>query len=224
MTSSSHVGALFQEFKMPITEQKTFQRQVAYKVNISDILNCNFIKDELSAGYIKVNGVNVSRVNIIATVVYKPEETNFNAIVVDDGTGRISLRSFENNDVFSKIDVGDTSLIIGKIREYTNEKYVVPEIVKKINNFEWLNVRKLELVGKTVADNAKITDSVVEEIAVGSNEEVYSLIKSLDTGDGISIEEVIKKSSNKEAEKVINRLLENGDVFEIKPGKLKVLE
>ena len=224
MTFLSHAGATFQEFKMPIIEQKTFQRQVAYKVNVSDILNCNFIKDEFSAGYVKVNNMNVSRINIIATVVYKPEETNFNAIVVDDGTGRISLRSFENNNVFSKIDVGDTSLVIGKIREFNNEKYIMPEIIKKINNFEWLNVRKLELIGKNIVDNIKTTDNVVEEVTIGINEDIYSLIKKLDNGDGVSVDDVVKASNKNEAEHIINKLLENGDIFEIKPGKLKVLE
>ena len=29
---------------------------------------------------------------------------------------------------------------------------------------------------------------------------------------------------NDKAESIINKLLENGDIFEIKPGKLKVLE
>src|SRR3989338_595545 len=132
---------------MPELEEKTFQkRQVAYKAKILDIASCNFTKDELSAGYIKLRGVNVSRVNIIATVVYKYEQTlGYNIAVIDDGTGRIPLRIFDNNSTFSKMDIGDAILVIGKIREFNNEKYVVPEILKKINSVGWINVRKLEL-------------------------------------------------------------------------------
>ena len=52
----------------------------------------------------------------------------------------------------------------------------------------------------------------------------YSLIKKLDKGEGVTFEDVIKNSATSKAETIITKLLENGDVFEIKPGKLKVLE
>ena len=90
-------------------------------------------------------GLKVSRVNIIAAMIYKSEDFNYSSAVIDDGTGRIQLRSFENNAYFSKIDVGDIVLIIGKIREFNNEKYIVPEILKRINNAKWVDVRRLEL-------------------------------------------------------------------------------
>ena len=50
------------------------------------------------------------------------------------------------------------------------------------------------------------------------------MIKKLDEGDGVLIDDVIKSSKIGDAEEIINRLLENGDIFEIKPGKLKILE
>src|SRR3989344_7402622 len=138
---------------MPDLEQKTFQRQVAYKVKISDILNGNFVKEEFSAGYVKLSGKNVSRVNIIATVVYKAEQSSTASAVIDDSTGKVLLRSFENNDIFSKVDIGDVVLVIGKIREFNNERYVVPEILKKVSNTEWMNVRKLEVKDVKAFDN-----------------------------------------------------------------------
>ena len=214
---------------MPITEQKSFQRQVAYKVNISDLLNGVITKDDVSAGFVKINGLNVSRANIIATVVYKSDDSSYASALIDDGTGKISLRSFENNGIFSKIDVGDAVLVIGKIREFNNEKYIIPEILKKINDVEWMNLRKLELKSnKMVGSDLKILKAgnnvLTEENNFGINEEIFSLIRKLDNGDGVSVEDVIKNSKNDKAESIINKLLENGDIFEIKPGKLKVLE
>lgn len=211
---------------MPELEQKAFQRQTAYKVRISDLLNQNYMKGELSAGYIKLNGVNISRVNVIATVVYKPESSSFSTAVIDDGTGRIPLRSFENNGIFSKIEVSDAVLVVGKIREFNGEKYILPEILKKINNFGWLNVRKLELASENAVENIKAIGNVAIEDSDNKelNEEIYSLIKKLDSGDGATIDDVIKNSNNSEAENVVNKLLNRGDIFEIRPGKLKVLE
>src|SRR3989338_9481970 len=100
---------------MPELEQKAFQkRQVAYKIRVSDILNGNLEKEEFS-GNIRLSNTNISRVNIIATVIYKSEEFNYSSAVVDDGTGKIQLRSFGNNAYFSKADVGDAVLVIGNI-------------------------------------------------------------------------------------------------------------
>src|SRR3990167_4730056 len=117
-------------------EKTPFQkRQVAYKVRIDDINNSVFSKDDSLAGYIRLNGLAVSRANMIAFVVYKNESgSNFESIMVDDGSGKISLRSFENKVIFSPLEVGDVVNIIGKIREYNNEKYIIVESVKKLNN------------------------------------------------------------------------------------------
>src|SRR3989344_4182018 len=132
-------------------ESQKFQRQIAYKLRIADILEGQFTKDDISAGYIKLNGINISRVNVISTLVYKQEQAgNYSSAVIDDGTGKISLRSFEP-DAFSKVDVGDILLVVGRIREFNNEKYVIPEITRKLESIEWLNLRRLELKNFEVA-------------------------------------------------------------------------
>lgn len=212
-------------------EQKAFQkRQVAHKISVSDILNAVFAKDELSAGYIRLRDVNISRVNVIATVVDKSErDSNFSSAMIDDGTGKILLRSFENTGLFSKADVGDFVLVIGRIREFSGERYVMPEIFKKIDDLGWVSARKMELEKAGAADNnPKIPEQKKNGLAEESNlsvyDEVFSLIRKLDNGDGVSVEEVVSNSKSGEAEGIVNRLLENGDIFEIKPGKLKVLE
>ena len=196
-----------------MAETKSYHRQVACKARVCDIVR------------MKLDESNISRVNIIATVVHKPEgSSNYGDAVIDDGTGRISLRSFENKDYLSNVEVGDAALVIGKIREFNDERYIVPEILKKMGNLGWMNVRNIEL-GKTetVTAEAKADSKEVDEGAEAHGE-VYSTIKSLDSGDGASIEEVIKKCATPGAESEINELLKRGNVFEIRPGRIKVLE
>lgn len=212
---------------MPEAEQKSFQkRQVAFKVWISDILNSGFMKDETSAGYIKINEVVISRVNLIATVVYKADqEQNLGGVMIDDGTGKILLKSFENFAPFSKVDVGDMVLAVGRIREFSSEKYIMPEILKKLNDANWMAVRKLELKDRVLVEQKEEKIDDTDKIpAVNAGEQIYTLIKKFDTGDGADIDEIIKNSNLNDAESIINRLLENGDIFEIKPGRVKVLE
>lgn len=203
-----------------------FKRQVAYKIRILDILNSNFSKDENSAGQILLSDFTVSRVNLIATLVYKSDEGAYATAIIDDGTGKISLKSFEGKNAFLRIDVGDIVLCIGKIREFNGERYIYPEILKKLDNIEWLTLRKLEL------KNFPSAIKKMDENKEGANEmgqpnifrQIFGLVKDLDKGDGVPIEEVIKNSQNSDAEIIINKLLENGDVFEVRPGRLKVLE
>lgn len=195
---------------MPELPQGSFQkRQIAHKLRISDILGeCD-----------------VSRVNIIATLVYKSESPNYSSAIVDDGTGKILVSSFENSDKFAKTDVGDAVLVIGKIRKFNSERYIMPEIFKKINNIGWVDVRKFELENTSFSSNSKIVDSAsIAEVPANANEEVYLLIKNLDKGDGAPIDDVVNNSNSAEAEAIINKLLEKGDVFEVNPGRLKILE
>lgn len=210
-----------------LQQERQFQkRDVAYKVRISDILNGSLIKEGLSAGYIKLDGANASRVSIIATLVYKIEQAQgYAGAVIDDGTGRLSVRSFENLEVFSKVDVGDAVLVVCRIREFNNEKYASLEILKKIRDVGWLNLRKLELEKKKgTKDDSIKQDNPSNEEVIGASEEVYLLIKKMDAGNGVPVGDVIKSSGRDDAESIVNSLLVSGDVFEISPGRVKVLE
>jgi len=221
---------------MPELEQKSQRRQVAVKVNVKDIVNGKYVKEEgWLPNYIETDdGRKVSRVNLIGAIVFKSDDENFNYknLIIDDGSGKISIRSFDKNNL-SEIDVGDVILIIGRPREFNNEKYLIPEIVKKIPDVNWIKVRRLEL--SRFEDNKKpetienVQSKVkYEEIKVendeSTNDIVINLIKKLDKGGGILIDDVIINSDSENAEKIINNLLENGDIFEVKPGIIKILE
>lgn len=219
-------------------EQKNnIQRQVAYKTRIKDIINGRYVKEDgWTPNYIITpNNKQISRANIIGVVVSKPVENgaNYNSIVIDDGSGKISARVFDNNRIFDNIEIGDVALLIGRPREYGQEKYVMPEIVKKIENKEWIEVRKLELKKlelREMKDKPEIKsedpilgETIVEyvkEEKIGGVEKVYNLIKSMDNGSGVDYQEIVEKTK---AEKEIKMLLKEGEIYEIKPGRLRVL-
>jgi len=214
---------------MPETEIRFQKRQVAHKVGICDVLKGDFIKDELSAGYIKLNDSMVSRVNVIAVIVDKSEAAGNSSVIIDDGTGRILLKSFDGASLFSGLDVGDVVLTVGRIREFNSERYIVPELLKKTGNTLWMAARKLELEKRgylmEAGKDANAADRNIDvSIDLPASDEIYSLIKDLDNGEGVSFDEIIGKFKGSEAENAINKLLENGNIFEIRPGRLKVLE
>ncbi|MEM3154674.1 MAG: hypothetical protein QW165_03875 [Candidatus Woesearchaeota archaeon] len=121
-----------------------------------------------------------------------------NELVVDDGTGSILVRSFDTPTAAS---IGDPILVIGRPRVYNNQQYLLGEIIKKIDP-AWLELRKR-------------TSKPVQH-------DILSIVRSLDTGDGADYNAVLARIGNNE-EKIVH-LLAIGELFETRPGKLKVLE
>jgi len=206
------------------------KRQIAYKARIKDLLDGVYVKEdgEWTPNYIGINEKKISRVNIIGTVVLKEDGQNYQNIILDDGSGKISVRSFGKDNFFRENDIGDVVLLIGRPRQFGSEKYIVPEILKKIENKKWIDVRKLEL-GREIRNpkeirNEEIKDVEIEHIEESPSNRILQLVREFDSGSGADIEEIILKSDIKEAEKIIKNLLEDGEIFEVKSGKLKVLE
>ena len=65
---------------------------------------------------------------------------------------------------------------------------------------------------------------MTENKKIRSTEKIVTLIKELDNGAGADMQELVNKCDTEEAEKIIKTMLEQGEIFEIKPGKLKILE
>jgi len=199
------------------------KRETAIICTIKDLLSGSFVKTEgLTPSYFSTDRGNISRANIIGVIVNRDAE----GFVVDDGTGRLLLRSFDQQPSISDEDIGALVMIIGRPRIFNEQKYIVPEIIKRIDH-KWGEFRKAYL------EIHKI-DHVLfkKEVRIPINEEsptinpyqkIIDFIKDLDAGNGADINDVMKRSGLPAAEELIRKLIEEGEVFEIRPGKLKLL-
>ncbi len=215
-----------------MAEGETSKRQVAHKVRIADILNNRYVKEDgWLPNYISVGDKKVSRANILGVIVSKDAQEGSQTpnFMLDDGTGRLSLRFFEQGD---GLDVGDIVGVIGRPREFGAERYLVPEIIRKISNSKWIEVRKLELtifqqsLKKEGSSPVPVVLDTEEETIEESNplSQIADIIKQEDSGSGVSFEEISVKFSGTDPDEYVKRLLEQGDIFEVKPGRYKVLE
>ncbi|MFH1211696.1 MAG: hypothetical protein V1659_02085 [Candidatus Woesearchaeota archaeon] len=201
------------------------QRQTAKKCSINHLLNSVFVKKaELEPGYFDSPVGELYRVNVFGVVVQKISNTE---LVIDDGTGMMQLRFFNETPAVKLINLGDPVLVIGRPREYGNEKYIACEIISKIDG-RWLELRKREL--EQIKDVPKPTiqkqveAAKQEKSAVKSDFElIYMAIKELDTGKGALIDDVISRVRDPGAEKKIIGLIEAGEIFEITSGRIKLL-
>lgn len=231
-------------------QSRNMVRQTAFKVKVSDLLNGKYaVQEGWEPNYIPIQGRKVSRANIIGVVVSKQssELGQSEIVVIDDGSGRISVRSFEGVS-FSRIKIGDVVILVGRPREYGGEIYIVPEIIRELEDKKWVDVRKveLELGRKRVVEmekednkNIDVKEEIVHDVSsetktgafekkpaeeIGPAEKIIECISNIDRGGGADFEEVIKEYNEENAEEIINSMLKRGDIFELKPGKLKILK
>ncbi len=200
------------------------KRQTARKIRIKDILDSRYVKSSgIEPNYLEIGTKKISRVNILGVVVEKSDINNYSALAIDDGSGKVSARIFDVNALFNEIGIGDVVIVIGRPREFLSEKYVIIESIKKTSPV-WARVRSYELQKIGIdGRNREATSDNEENFDLGQKNKIILTIKELDHGEGVLIETVLSKNISG-AEKVIDTLLKDGDIFEVKPGKLKVLE
>jgi RPA family protein len=202
-----------------------YKRNVAYKLRINDILLGKPIITEDKFSFLELGDKKIVRVNIVANVVEKYEaegEKIYAFFKVDDGSGQIQLKVF-GDDVakFKSITQGQTVLVIGVLRYWNNETYISPEIIKE-QDPKYLLLRKLELEkqqGKNapLLEGKKISaikDTIIEKIKQSENE------------GGIEVDKIImdlRDTSPEIINKEIQKLLEEGIIFEPRPGKVRYL-
>ncbi len=231
--------------------KNNYERQPAKIVSVKQILESEYYElPGWEPNFILIEKrLKANRVNVLGVIVSIEEEIGFKNYILEDNTGKILLKSFEEQNF--KIQPGDIVVVIGKPRKYNNSFYILPEIIKKIDK-KWLEHRLLQLKvleeeiknmeeikieeinvveEKTIieenVDENKIEESIEENKEEKSDSEIiYDLIKENDKGDGADLFLILKLAEEKgikNAEKNINLMLELGDIFEIKAGKLKVL-
>lgn len=201
-------------------------------MGVAEILGGTFEDAEDGTTALNANGRRVKRANLLATIVDKADTGGaYKSMVVDDGTGQIRLRFFDSEaGLFEKPQIGEFTLIVGKPRHYGEDTYIAPEIIKLLDNVKWAEVRKLELKiqGKRPTAVAEKTNNKKPQMpnndVVSRDEiEVYNAIKALDSGRGADVTEVVMKCGSN-AEILIREMTKSGDLFEVSPGRLKVLE
>ncbi len=208
------------------------KRATAVKVKLNELINSEFIKNEGEIGYSLINGVRVSRINIIATIVNKfvNNEKHSGTIVIDDGFDVINVRVWENEfHLIDNLVIGDLIKIIGRVRKYNDEIYLTPEIIKKVNP-NWFALRFIEINNQASSNEQLISNKQLDEQSTLNNSDSINLKDNLFNfiknkgNDGATIEELTSIAGDKKL--CINALMEliNDDlIFEPRAGRYKLL-
>jgi hypothetical protein len=202
--------------------QEIRKRNIAYKMRIGDILKGVPMMDEGKFLFLELGDKKVVRVNILANCVDKfiqEGEKQFASLTIDDASGQLKLKAFgEDIEPLKEIMQGDTLQIIGNMREWNGELYIIPEVAKKVDP-RWLLVRKLEIQNsrKDLPDSdggdSSLKDRIIEKI------------KAAEPEGGIDIDTIIMdiESSPDAINEEVKKLLEEGLIYEPRPGRLRYL-
>ncbi|MBN2101693.1 MAG: hypothetical protein JW716_02370 [Candidatus Aenigmarchaeota archaeon] len=161
------------------------ERQTARKVRVKDIVNGRWVKKEgmVPSYAVTFYSEKVSRVELVGTVVasFTSENENFRTITIDDSTETVRIKAFkplESNskdqseanriekamksfDILNKVKTGDLISIVGRLKEYNEEIYVMPELIRKITHKEEL-VHRLETAEKIAG--VKKTGEIISKL------------------------------------------------------------
>ena len=196
-----------------------FKRATAYKLKIGDVFSGKKILDGERFSFLELGDRKITRVNIVANVVerYSSGEKAYVSLTLDDASGQIRVKIF-GDDVqkFQDIDQGDSVLIVGLLRNYNDELYITPEVIRK-QDPRYLLVRKLEFEKMT----PKEVDSQ-ERVALA--DKIVNMVKGAEP-EGVSQDKLILDLH--ETPDLINqevkKALEQGIIYEPRPGMLRYL-
>ncbi|MEK6835154.1 MAG: OB-fold nucleic acid binding domain-containing protein [Nanoarchaeota archaeon] len=203
-------------------------RLIAYKIWLNYLKEENFVNktQDFESNYISVGNKQISRINIIANVVgkFQSEDGNYLAITIDDSSAQVRLKTWrEDTKILNNINVGDIVLVIGKVRNYNDELYILPEIVKKVLINDEL-LRRLELIKEYgLPKESEIIEEPepkieYEEINFNSNNlknQLLNLIEKNEEDLGINLEEIkIQLHSDLVSiNKILEELLKEGQIY-----------
>jgi RPA family protein len=207
-----------------------FKRTTAIRATISDIINGTFEKND-GPHVITPDGVELKRVVVVGAVSKDPyRKEGFSSITVDDGTGTIRIKAWKSDTLLLKeVELGHIVMIIGKIREYQDEIYLIPEIIQELSDSHYMELHLLnryhnmtKLTGKTPEIPPQATDEDID-LTKELHEQILEYIKINQTEEGVPIRQIAEffKShghSTAEIHLEVIKLQEKEQIMEVQIG------
>ena len=206
-------------------EEAQFKRNIAFKLRIGDISAGKPVIEGDRFSLLELGDKKIIRVNIIGNVIDKygsEGEKKFSIITLDDGSGQVKAKAF-GDDIkrLEKANQGQTILIIGVLRHFNNELYISPEIVRDMDP-KYLLVRKIEIEKK----KSKNVEPLPKDQIIAVKDKILGAIKSAEDEGGIEMDRLIMTLSNISPviiNQEVEKFLEEGIIFEPRPGKVRYL-
>ena len=223
------------------------ERMTAIRASISDIVNGTYLEDD-GARVISPYGVELRRVVLVGYIVNRQStQGNFASITIDDGTETIKAKSW-GTEASSLDEVSNSMLVllVGKVREYEGEVYIVPEIVSEVKDPNFMTLHLLERYktmltqgGLSIPTPITLEESIIESPIDDSEhpkkkvipkgtlaKEILQYIRDNNDPQGISIQDIVDNMKGDYTKEKIQmeviELMAADQIQEIKIGRYKI--
>jgi len=149
------------------------ERIAAVRATVDDIVRGSFVRasKDSSSKVVSPYGVELRRVTLVGHVVGKihtKKEREFASITLDDGTETIQVKAWDSDtqklELIKQTGSGILALVVGRVRQFGDEIYIDPEIVREVEDPNLITLHKLErmkgilkLSGVSVSDSSPET-------------------------------------------------------------------
>jgi hypothetical protein len=120
---------------------------IAYKMRIIDLVNGKLKNDEMGGVILSTPFGESKEARILGTIIdsYRNNENTYGSFTIDDGTATMRLKAWSDKiDLLDKFKVGEIVDIIGRVGEFQEEIYIIPDNIIPVTPNYWL-YRELEL-------------------------------------------------------------------------------
>lgn len=208
-----------------MADEAQFKRNIAFKLRIGNIATGKQIIEGERFLFLEQGNKKIIRVNIIGNVIDKygsEGEKKFSIITLDDGSGQIKAKAFgDDTKKLENINQGQTVLVIGVLRYFNNELYISPEIVREMD-LKYLLIRKMEVE----KNNSKDVEPLPKDQIIAVRDRILGAIKAAEEEGGIEMDKLIMALPNIAPviiSQEVEKFLEEGIIFEPRPGKVRYL-
>jgi RPA family protein len=223
------------------------ERMTAVRASVSDIVNGTFLEDD-GARVVSPFGVELRRVVLVGYIINRQStQGNYASITIDDGTETIKAKAW-GTEASSLDEVNNNMLVllVGKVREYEGEVYIVPEIVSEVNDPNFMILHLLERYktmltqgGLSIPTPTTLEESVIESSIDDSESSekkatpkgalaktILQYIKENSDPQGVSIQDIVDNiKGNYSKEKIqmeVIELMAADQIQEIKIGRYQI--
>ncbi len=222
------------------------ERMTAVRASVADIVHGTYSEED-GHHVVSPQGVELRRVVLVGFIVRQyVGQGGFVIITIDDGTETITAKSWGETQSLEQVETNTLAMIVGKLREYEGEVYIVPEIVRPLDDANYMTLHQLERYraiftrsGISTPGETESMDDVQETLKPAKSKSSASTKKSKSPGtlstqilrfiqdnvspDGVYLQKIVshfeKQGSSKSAItlKVID-LMDKQKVREVKIG------
>ncbi|MDP3729033.1 MAG: OB-fold nucleic acid binding domain-containing protein [bacterium] len=202
------------------------KRQTAYKIWLKEVHLAESKVDENSGfPYFSIAGKHIVRVNVIGSVIGSFYSGGYGSLIIDDGSAQVRVKVWGDDlSLIEGKNIGDFILVVGRLADYQDERYIRPEIIRSIH-LDWALLRRLELIKEygvptkeekvvLVKENSSVPEV---EPSLAARERILNTIeKHEEVAEDILVEEC--KMSKDKVMVALYDLLKEGEIFSPKKG------